>query len=222
MAFDLVQYFAEQIKIQKPQLLAQLEPAQRKANIEEINALTLGKLISLWQKNEDVLYQEIQAQDALYSQEIARHLTTSDQNKSNLEESELENTTTEILNLQLAELKQLDNSGSLGKRGMRELVIGQIEHLSGQAKDWVWSTNELTELIGSQPLVQEALSLEETMKEFNQMVNVQKSGAHTDDHVEAIPTETLNTDSSWAKVAEPLVALAVLFVLFEAACKIFA
>ena len=124
--------------------------------------------------------------------------------------------------MQLAELKQLDNSGSLGKRGMRELIIGQIEHLSGQAKDWVWSTNELTELIGSQPLVQEALSLEETMKEFNQMVNVQKSGAHTDDHVEAIPTETLNTDSSWAKVAEPLVALAVLFVLFEAACKIFA
>jgi hypothetical protein len=30
MAFDLVQYFAEQIKIQKPQLLSQLEPEQRK------------------------------------------------------------------------------------------------------------------------------------------------------------------------------------------------
>lgn len=222
MAFDLVQYFAEQIKIQKPQLLAQLEPAQRKAYIEEINALTLGKLITLWQKDEDVLYQEIQAQDPLYSQEIARHLTTSDQNKSDLEKNVLEDATTNILNLQLAELKQLDSAGSLGKRGLRELVIGQIEHLSGQAKDWVWSTNELTELIGSQPLVQDTLSLEETMKEFNQMVNVQKADAHANDYVEPIATETFTSDSNWAKVAEPLVALGVLYVLFEAVCKVFA
>ena len=33
MAFDLVQYFVEQVKIQKPQLLSQLSPEQRQANI---------------------------------------------------------------------------------------------------------------------------------------------------------------------------------------------
>jgi len=170
MAFDLVQYFAEQIKIQKPQLLSQLEPAQRIAHIEELNALTLGKLITLWRKDDDALYQEILSQDQLYSQEISRHLTTSTQNKSSLDKSILEPATTEILELQLAELKQLETAGSLGKRGLRELVIGQIEHLSGQAKDWVWSTNELTELIGSQPVPEEEISLDETMKEFNQMV----------------------------------------------------
>lgn len=219
MAFDLVQYFAEQIKIQKPQLLAQLEPEQRKMYIEEINALTLGKLISLWRQNDDALYQEILSQDHLYTQEIARHLTTSKQNLSSLDKALLESATTDILELQIAELKQLDTAGSLGKRGLRELVIGQIEHLSGQAKDWVWSTNELTELIGSQPIPEEELSLEETMKEFNQMVNVQKSDAHTDHH-DVVEVKTVNP--AWAKVAEPIVALVVLYFLFEAATKIFA
>ena len=219
MAFDLVQYFAEQIKIQKPQLLAQLEPEQRKMYIEEINALTLGKLISLWRQNDDALYQEILSQDHLYTQEIARHLTTSKQNLSSLDKALLESATTDILELQIAELKQLDTAGSLGKRGLRELVIGQIEHLSGQAKDWVWSTNELTELIGSQPIPEEELSLEETMKEFNQMVNVQKSDAHTDHH-DVVEVKTVNP--AWAKVAEPIVALVVLYLLFEAVTKIFA
>jgi len=128
MAFDLVQYFAEQIKIQKPQLLSQLKPEQRQFHIEEINALTLGKLISLWRQNEDIIYQEIHSQDHLYSQEIARHLTTSKQNKSDLENHLIENTITEILELQIAELKQLDTAGHLGKQGLRELIIGQIEH----------------------------------------------------------------------------------------------
>ena len=219
MAFDLVQYFAEQIKIQKPQLLAQLEPEQRKIYIEEINALTLGKLISLWRQNDEALYQEILSQDHLYTQEVARHLTTSKHNLSSLDKALLESATTDILELQIAELKQLDTAGSLGKRGLRELVIGQIEHLSGQAKDWVWSTNELTELIGSQPIPEEELSLEETMKEFNQMVNVQKSDAHTDHH-DVVEVKTVNP--AWAKVAEPIVALVVLYLLFEAATKIFA
>ncbi|MFT0694362.1 hypothetical protein ACDX34_09555 [Acinetobacter bereziniae] len=219
MAFDLVQYFAEQIKIQKPQLLSQLQAVERTAHIEEINALTLGKIISLWRKDDDALYQEILSQDHLYSQEIARHLTTSPQNKSDLEQTILESATTEILELQFAELKQLDTAGSLGKRGLRELVIGQIEHLSGQAKDWVWSTNELTELIGSQPTVQEEISLDETMKEFNQMVNVQTTDTHADPP-EVTVVETVQP--TWAKVAEPVVALVVLYILFEAVSKVFA
>lgn len=219
MAFDLVQYFAEQIKIQKPQLLSQLQAVERTAHIEEINALTLGKIISLWRKDDDALYQEILSQDHLYSQEIARHLTTLPQNKSDLEQTMLESATTEILELQFAELKQLDTAGSLGKRGLRELVIGQIEHLSGQAKDWVWSTNELTELIGSQPTVQEEISLDETMKEFNQMVNVQTTDTHAD-HPEVTVAETVQP--TWAKVAEPVVALVVLYILFEAVSKVFA
>ncbi|RKG38443.1 hypothetical protein [Acinetobacter rongchengensis] len=219
MAFDLVQYFAEQIKIQKPQLLSQLDAEQRKIHIEEINALTLGKLISLWRQNDNALYQEILSQDHLYTQEIARHLTTSKQNLSSLDKSLLESATTEILELQIAELKQLDSAGSLGKRGLRELVIGQIEHLSGQAKDWVWSTNELVELIGSQPVIEEEISLEETMKEFNQMVNAQKSDVHPDQHA-TVEIKAINP--TWAKIAEPIVALVVLYILFEAATKIFA
>lgn len=216
MAFDLVQYFVEQIKIQKPQLLSQYPAEERCTYLNEISNLTLGKLISLWRKDEDKIYQEIHSQDQLYIQEVARHLTTSAKNESTLAKSELESTTTEILSLQLNELKQLDLTGQYKQRGMRELLLGQVEHLSGQAKDWVWSTNELTELIGSQPIEQEALSLDETMKEFNHMVN----NHHADSHDIAEPI--VAPAPTWSKIVEPLVALAILWVLYSALMNVFA
>jgi len=51
MAFDLVQYFSEQIKIQKPQLFAQYSSKEKQAHIDEVNVLALGQLISLWKQN---------------------------------------------------------------------------------------------------------------------------------------------------------------------------
>ncbi len=210
MAFDLVQYFAEQIKSQKPQLLNQYPPEQRKAYLLEINALTLGKLVSLW-RTDTSLYQEIHTQDPLYIQEIARHLTTSPHNHSTLSKSEYEQACFAILTLQLTELKQLDETGHFGQNGMKELLLGQFEHLSGQAKDWVWSTNELKELIGSQPNKEE-ISLNETMKEFNLMVNSQHSDIQTDAHSSIEVSNTL--EPKWAKTVEPLIALIILSLLY--------
>lgn len=152
MAFDLVQYFSDQVKIQKPQLLQQYDADSRNAYIQELNALTLGKLIRLWREDDNKLYQEIKTLDPLYIQEVSRHLTTSVHNQSELPKPELEHSISEILSLQLTELKQLDETGNFGSNGLKELLQGQIEHLSGQADDWVWSTNELTELKGSKPL----------------------------------------------------------------------
>ena len=220
MAFDLVHYFAEQIKLQKPAFLNQYSTAERNAYIDEINILCLGKLVSLWKTDENAVYQEIQSQDHLYIQEIARHLTTSPENKSTLAKSDMEFSYIEILTLQFSELNQLDSTGNFGKSGLGELLLGQIEHLSGHAPDWVWSTNNLKELIGSQPLIQEALSLEDTMKEFNQMVH-----QTTDLHVTADHTVTETTPQPipvWGRIAEPLVALVVLWVLYSAAQHIFA
>lgn len=210
MAFDLVHYFAEQIKIQKPQLLSHYPAEERFIYLSEINTLSLGKLISLWRKDENKLYQEIYSQDELYLQEVARHLTTSPKNQSTLPKTELEATTSEILHLQLNELKQLDITGQYKQLGMRELLLGQIEHLSGQAKDWVWSTNDLNELIGSQPIEQEALSLDQTMKEFSQMV----SQPHTDTHV--VAELSAASVPTWAKVLEPVVAIFTLAILYFA------
>ncbi len=216
MAFDLVHYFAEQIKIQKPQLLSDLDPQDRKTHLLEINALTLAKLVSLWKKDDTRLYQEISHPDELYVQEIARHLTTSPNNHSTLKKSDLELVTTNILSLQIQELKQLDQTGNFGKEGLKELILGQIEHLSGHADDWVWTTSELSELVGSKPIEEEDISLDETMKEFNQMVNTQNT-AHDDVHAEVETAPQKNP--AWAKVVEPLVALVVLWVLFDALMK---
>ncbi|WP_179989161.1 MULTISPECIES: hypothetical protein [unclassified Acinetobacter] len=216
MAFDLVQYFAAQIKLQKPSLLKQYNAVDRDQYIQEINALSLGKLVSLWREDNQKLYQEIDHQDELYIQEIARRLTTSPHNQSPLSKTELEQNISEVLALQLTELKQLDQTGNFGHKGLGELLLGQIEHLSGQADDWVWSTNDLIELKGSKPIPQEELSLEASMKEFNQMVQ-----QHThDDHqnielVEAIvPT--------WSKVLEPIVAIAILAILWCSVTQLFA
>lgn len=220
MAFDLVNYFAEQIKIQKPALLSDYPIAERNLYLKEMNILSLGKIVSLWKTDQNAVYQEIQSQDHLYIQEIARHLTTSPHNKSTLAKNDMESSYTEILSLQFAELKQLDTTGNFGKNGLGELLLGQIEHLSGHAPDWVWSTNNLKELIGSQPLVQEALSLEDTMKEFNQMVH-----QTTDLHVITDHTVTETTPQPmpvWGRIAEPLVALVVLWILYSAAQHIFA
>lgn len=217
MAFDLVQYFSEQIQTQKPQLLHQYSSQDRINYIDEINLLTLGKLISLWRQDEAKIYQEIHSQDPLYVQEVSRHLTTSRHNQSELAKPELEFTTSEILSFQLQELKQLDETGHYKLRGMRELLLGQIEHLSGQAKDWVWSTNELIELIGSQPVQQEEISLDQTMKEFNHMVN----HSHHD-QTEEIVEPIVDTVPTWSKIVEPAVAIAILWVLYCAVSNIFA
>ena len=220
MAFDLVNYFAEQIKIQKPALLSDYPIAERNLYLKEMTILSLGKIVSLWKTDQNAVYQEIQSQDHLYIQEIARHLTTSPHNKSTLAKNDMESSYTEILSLQFAELKQLDTTGNFGKNGLGELLLGQIEHLSGHAPDWVWSTNNLKELIGSQPLVQEALSLEDTMKEFNQMVH-QTTDLHviTDHTVTEITPQPMPV---WGRIAEPLVALVVLWILYSAAQHIFA
>ena len=216
MAFDLVQYFTAQIKLQKPQLFSTHTDTEKQAHIEEVNALALGQLISLWKQDRHKLYQEVLTSDPLYIQGIARHLTTSAHNQSNLRPSDLESSISEVLSLQLTELKQLDETGSFGENGLTELLLGQIEHLSGQADDWVWSTNDLIELKGSKPIPQEELSLEASMKEFNQMVQ-----QHThDDHQNIEPAEAIVP--TWSKVLEPIVAIAILAILWCAVTQLFA
>jgi hypothetical protein len=214
MAFDLVQYFAEQIKIQKPQLFSKFSAKEKETYIEEVNVLTLGQLISLWKQDHSKVYQEIHSSDPLYIQGVARHLTTSANNKSPLKPAELEASISEILALQLTELKQLDETGSFGQSGLTELLTGQIEHLSGQAEDWVWSTNQLTELLGSKPVEQHEISLDATLQEFNQLVH------HTPQHDEILVDQA--PVPNWAYIIAPLVALYILVFLYCAYCQLIA
>ena len=127
MAFDLVQYFAEQIKSQKPQLLSQYSAPEQNEYINEINILTLGKLISLWQSDDTKTYQEILTQEPLYIQEIARHLTTSQYNQSELNKTDLEKICTDFLTFQFAELKQLNETVNFAKNVLRNLHFVQIQ-----------------------------------------------------------------------------------------------
>lgn len=216
MAFDLVQYFAEQIESQKPMLLSHLDREEKRSHIRQINALTLGELINQLRSNGEKVYQEISNPDELYIQEVSRHLTTNPSNASTLSRTELEQLTTEVFHLQLLELKQLHDTGSHSLQSIRELLNGQIEHLSGQADDWVWLTNNLTELLGSKPNLQEDISLEASMKEFNQMVH-QQNAQHDDNNVAVEATVP-----TWSKVVEPVVAIAILWILYSAATNMFA
>ncbi|MFV5491531.1 hypothetical protein [Acinetobacter sp. ASP199] len=217
MAFDLVQYFVEQIETQKPELLSQYPKQERRAYIAEISALTLGKLISEWRLNPNKIYNEINHPDELYIQEIARHLSTLKSNQSTLSLEMQEASIYEIFKLQLIELKQLHDTGNHNLNSIQELLYGQIEHLSGQADDWIWTTNNLTELKGSKPMPQEELSLEATMKEFNQMVS--QNNQHPEHDVEDVVVVNV---PNWAKIAEPVVAIVILWVLVDQVMKVFA
>lgn len=214
MAFDLVQYFVEQIETQKPELLKEYTKEERRKYISEITALTLGKLITEWRHNPQKIYNEINHPDELYILEIVRHLATSPENQSTLDRAQLEHSTSEIFHLQLIELKQLHDTGNHNIHSIQELLTGQIEHLSGQADDWVWTTNKLTELKGSKPIVQEELSLEASMKEFNQMVSQNQQ------HQDIEEVIVINTPT-WAKIVEPIVAIAILWVLIAAVMRVF-
>src|SRR5690606_37547064 len=200
MAFDLVQYFVEQIETQKPELLQNHTKEQRREYISEINALTLGKLITQWRDNPQKIYNEITHPDELYILEISRHLTTRPENKSDMPRSELEHLSAEIFHLQLSELKQLHDTANHNLNSIQQLLRRQIQHLSGQADDWILATDNPTQLKGSKHIRQEELSLEISMKQFNHMVN--QNPQHV--AVEAEDVVLLHV-ASWAQVIAPVV-----------------
>lgn len=216
MAFDLVHYFQDQLLIQKPTLLDHYPPEKKQQYLQEINLLVLGKLITLWRENAKILYQEIHALEHLYIQNIARHLTTAPSNQSQLAKVELEHCISEILSLQLIELKQLDLTGNLGPNALNQLLLGQIQYLSAQAEDWIWTTNNLVELKGTKPQTIEEISLTPRIQEFNHMTTQDQTHHHAVDEVIENPVPT------WAKILEPIVALAILWILANALCNVFA
>ena len=215
MAFDLVQYFNDQLKFQKPLLLKCYDRELRDKYIQEINTLTLGKLITLWRENDELQFMKLKSFDDAYILETTDSLISASNNQSQLEPHELKTTIIEVLQFQLEEVLQLETTGNFGQKGLKELLLGQIEHLSGHADNWVWLTNGLLELKDSKPIHQEDISLDSSIQEFNQMV--QQHSQHDDIQV---TSETIVP--IWAKVLEPIVALIILWILAQALCRVFA
>lgn len=65
-------------------------------------------------------------------------------------------------------------------------------------------------MIGSKPSIEEDVSLDETMKEFNQMVHT----AHHDTDKHDVNEVVHDVVPTWSKIVAPLVALAVLIFLY--------
>lgn len=212
MAFDLVYYFTEQLKGQKPQLLHSLAHPLRCEQLQQLNCLSLGLLIQLSRQAPESLYNDITQSNPLFTQQLARQLASHELQQIPLDLTLREDVLKQIIGLQLSELKQLDQTAHLGMAGMVELLNGQIEHLSGQAPDWVWHCNGLLELVGSQSSATVAeISLASTLKEFHDMVHQHET---QDTHTFAADTAELPTPT-WAKIAAPVIALAVLAYLYD-------
>lgn len=214
MAFDLVHYLNDQIKLQKPFLLNQYPEYQRDHLLQEHSALILGKLVSLWRSNHQEQFKKLTENKEQYSNEILNNLVKPALENSSLDKEELKSILHEILSLHLSELRQLEQTGQFGAIGLRDLLIGQIEYLAAEADDWVWSANTLIELKGSKITYLEDISLEQSNTESYQMV--QQSHTHEE------KTEDSAIAPCWAKILEPIVALVILWILFNALCNIFA
>ena len=124
MAFDLVQYFNDQLIFQKPLLLNNYDRELRDKYILEINTLTLGKLVTLWRDNDEIQFEKLNTLNDTYLSEIANSLITSKHNQSTLKPNELKAGVLEILTFQLEEILQLETTGSYGKKGLKELILG--------------------------------------------------------------------------------------------------
>lgn len=221
MAFDLVHYFYEQALVQKPELLSNLTIDEKKFHLNELNSLALGKVIQLWRFDEDTFYQKIHQIDSNEIQRLAHQLSTSAQNESELDQISQENTLIGILELQLDELAQLDNTANLGKEGVSELLNGQVEYLSGQANDWVWQTNQMKELIGTKQNVNNnttETSLDESVKDFRNMIHQQNEkiilpNDMTETHLTTITPQ-------WAKNIAPIIAFFIIIFLYLQCTKL--
>lgn len=215
MAFDLVQYFNDQLKFQKPLLLNSYDHELRDKYIQEINALTLGSIVTLWRENDELQFKKLNALDDSYIIGITENLISARNNQSKLKSHEFKTAIIEVLQFQLEEILQLETTGNFGQKGLKELLLGQIEHLSGHADNWVWLTNGLLELKDSKPTHQEDISLDSSIQEFNQMV---QQHSHHDD----VQVTTENTVPTWSKILEPVVAIVILWILAQALCRVFA
>ena len=217
MAFDLVQYFIEQSKNQKPLILPDLSNTQRNEHLQQLNVLTLASIIHHWESDPNQAYLDITSLSPDAHNSIVGTILSSKYNESSLNQSSLKNALYSILALQTNELKQLHDISLMNQNGLAELLLGQIEHLSGQADDWVWLTSNQKILLGSKPIHEEHVSLETSIQEFNQMV--QQTHQHEDIQTES--TVATNTAPTWALILEPIVAIAILSVLWCAVSQLF-
>lgn len=148
----------------------------------------------------------------------------------------------------LAEIFELVDAASLGEEGLNELLQGQLEHLQGQAPDWVWQQAGLTDLCGQiAPAAEQdtALDLTASIASLNQLVrqaatqaqssvseapmtslDLNKSTEHLDDAHDASHASHHTIEIPVQRVAgrntrmlEPLIALGILYFLYALFCQ---
>ncbi|MEB3754654.1 hypothetical protein [Acinetobacter sp. MD2(2019)] len=209
MVFDLFQYFNDQVKLKKNQLLPHHNTQQAEQLISDTNALVLGKLIYDWQTNATQTQHNIEQQNPSYIESIHQQLSPSIHHQPALNPTEFNTLLQHTIQLQLEEIKQLGDIGHFGKYGLSHVLTSQIDYLFGQADDWVWQSNQLSTLIGSKKAIEEQ---ENTLNETDQDTETMSHAHHDQDQHLAEPT--LAKTPTWAKIVEPVVALAVLAYLY--------
>ena len=149
----------------------------------------------------------------------------------------LEMASQHIVSAVLAEVFELVDAASLGEEGLDELLVGQPEHLQGQAPDWVWQLSGLTSLCGQAATVvdpSEALDLAAGIASLNQLVRQAVKHSHSATSSES-PMSSIDIDHSaqqqhdehpavllvaqrdagqLTRVLEPLIAVAILGLLY--------
>lgn len=201
MAFSLLDHVQQNKQVQLNLLLAEIAPEKRK----ELLAFILGRLVKLDRQLPEQTYQAIQAIDPIFFwTNLDQQLTlcaTSQQMM--LTENSIQQALEKLFVLTISEIKQLDEAANLEQEGVSELLQGQVEHLQGQAPDWLWDLIQLDELKGQTTEAEAPVDLNKSIADLSSMIQEANKSA-----TPALPQAKLN----------PYVIIAIIIMLITAIC----
>lgn len=220
MAFSLLSH----IRQNNSAALKAALPAQSPEHKSQLVAFVLAHLVVLNRQDSAATYQHIKtSQPDFFWQGIDGNAFAaySAQAFASSSPADIQGFITQILGYLLQDINDIDDTASLAQDGVSELIEGQVEHLAGEAADPLWDIAGLPELRGQVEQQDTAVDLQTSIASLSKMIHdaathTQHDSHHDDQHddnhghhstFELPPQREVST---FFKVLEPLVALAIL------------
>lgn len=220
MAFSLLSHIKQNNKSAIAAVLTPQSPEQK----SELIAFVLAHLVYLNRQDAAATYQHIKSsQPDFFWQGIdtGAFAAYSTQAYAGSSLDDIQAFIAKIMGYLLQDINDIDDTASLAQDGVSELIEGQLEHLAGEAADPLWAIAQLPELQGQVEQHDAPVDLQTSIASLSKMIHDaatqnQHDSHHDDQHHDShghhatIELPPQREASTFFKVLEPLVALAIL------------